>query len=126
MASPGIALRLSPAKARELIDQGQATVIDLTSGLVDQAVRGRIAGAIHVSPDLVLDQNRRVADIVQSLPPLPRDRTVIAYCTCPNEEASARLAAILRREGYDAWALEGGLPAWRAAGFPMEPNSRTA
>lgn len=126
MATPGIALRISPTRAKALIDGGPVTVIDLTSGLVDQAVRGRVPGAIHLDPDLVLDRNRRVGEVLNSLPPLPKDRTVITYCTCPNEEASAKLAQILRQDGYDAWALEGGLPAWRAAGLPMEPNGRTA
>jgi rhodanese-related sulfurtransferase len=49
-------------------------------------------------------------------------KTIIAYCTCPDEEASARLTRVLRDEGYDAWMLDGGLPAWRAAGYPMEVN----
>jgi rhodanese-related sulfurtransferase len=119
-------VRMTPAKAKALIEGGQAVVIDLTSAWVDPAVRGRIPGAIHISPDLILDYNRRSAEILRSLPEIPRDRTVIAYCTCPGEEASARLAEILRSDGYDAWALEGGLPAWRAAGFPMEPNRATA
>ena len=59
-------------------------------------------------------------------PALPRDRTVISYCTCPDEEASARLTQLLRHDGYDAWALAGGLPAWRAAGYPMERIEVTA
>ena len=33
---------------------------------------------------------------------------------------SARAALFLRKQGYDAWALEGGMEAWIAAGYPTE------
>jgi rhodanese-related sulfurtransferase len=33
---------------------------------------------------------------------------------------SARAALFLRKQGYDAWALEGGMKAWIAAGYPTE------
>ncbi|TMD05373.1 MAG: hypothetical protein E6J01_10545 [Chloroflexi bacterium] len=36
------------------------------------------------------------------------------------------MAQFLRRQGRDAWALQGGLAAWRAAGYPMEPKAVTA
>ena len=126
MGTPTAKLRIDPAGARRLIEQGRAVVIDLTSSFLDPAVRSRIEGAIRVSPDLVLDRNRKSADVVASLPALPRDRSIVAYCTCPQEEASARLARLLRHYGYDAWALAGGLPAWRAAGYPMERIEVTA
>ncbi|MEX1020380.1 MAG: hypothetical protein WDZ49_12025 [Litorilinea sp.] len=31
---------------------------------------------------------------------------------------SESAAALLRESGYDAKALEGGFPAWQAAGYP--------
>lgn len=113
--------RIEPAKAKETIESGQAVVVDVTSPIVSQAVRGRIPGAVWVSPREALDLNRPSADLVRSLD-LPRDKTVIAYCTCVDEVGTQRLIRALRREGYDAWLLDGGLPAWRAAGYPMEPN----
>ncbi len=33
---------------------------------------------------------------------------------------SERTAALLRESGYDAQALDGGFPAWEAAGYPVE------
>jgi phage shock protein E len=36
---------------------------------------------------------------------------------------SERAAALLRESGYDASALEGGFPAWEAAGYPVERSS---
>jgi rhodanese-related sulfurtransferase len=36
------------------------------------------------------------------------------------DELSARAALFLRKQGYEAWALEGGLEAWIEAGYPTE------
>jgi rhodanese-related sulfurtransferase len=98
--------RIDPTTAKQSIEAGTAVVIDLTSPLIATAVKGRIPGSLWVSPKEILDRNK----------------TIIAYCTCPEEEASARLTRVLREQGYDAWTLVGGLPGWRAAGFPMEAN----
>jgi rhodanese-related sulfurtransferase len=74
---------IDAARAKETIEAGQAIVLDVTSPFIESAVRGKIPGAVRVSPRDILDVNR---------------------------------------QGYDAWMLEGGLPAWRAAGYPMELN----
>jgi rhodanese-related sulfurtransferase len=115
--------RIEPAKAKQSIDAGEAVVIDLTSPFIGQAVKGQIPSAVWISPRDLLDGNRRRADLIKSLPDLPRDKTIIAYCTCPDDAASVRLTRVLREQGYDAWLLEGGLPAWRAAGYPMEAKA---
>src|SRR5207244_13607312 len=111
--------RIDPATARQTIEAGEAVVLDLTSPLIGGAVRGRIPGALRVSPRDVLDRNRHPADLVSALPELPRDKTIIAYCTCPDEDASARLTRVLPRQGYDAVTLTGGLPALPADGDPV-------
>lgn len=119
--------RIALQAARDAIDAGQAVVLDLTSPFIEPAVRGRIPGARWIAPRQVLDQNRRPSQIIESLGDVvARGKTIIAYCTCPDDEASRRLTRVLRREGYDAWVLEGGLPAWRAAGYPMEANLAAA
>jgi rhodanese-related sulfurtransferase len=117
---------MDPAKAKEAIEAGRAVVLDVTSRFIESAVKGKIPGAVRVSPREILDLNRHAADVVKELPGLSRDKTIIAYCTCPDEEASARLTRVLRDQGYDAWMLDGGLPAWRAAGYPMELNQVAA
>lgn len=113
---------MDAARVKETIEAGQAIILDVTSPFIESAVRGRIPGAVRVSTRDILDVNRHAADVVKDLPSLSHDKTIIAYCTCPDEEASARLTRVLRGQGYDAWMLEGGLPAWRAAGYPMELN----
>lgn len=36
---------------------------------------------------------------------------------------SERVAALLRESGYDAQALDGGFPAWKQAGYPVDSGS---
>ena len=114
--------RIGLANARGKIESGEAVVLDVTSPFLQPAVHSRIPGALPVDPRQVLDTNRPAAEVLTKLPPLPRDRTIIAYCTCPNEMTSARVAHFLQSQGYDAWALRGGLSGWRAAGYPLASN----
>jgi len=37
------------------------------------------------------------------------------------EATSARVAHMLREEGFNAFVIVGGLTAWRKAGNPLEP-----
>jgi phage shock protein E len=37
---------------------------------------------------------------------------------------SERAAALLRESGYEARALDGGFPAWAAAGLPTEATDK--
>lgn len=53
-------------------------------------------------------------------PRLSRGRKVVVSCVY-GFEVSLEAAAALRRLGYDADILAGGLAAWRAAGGPIEP-----
>jgi rhodanese-related sulfurtransferase len=73
----------------------------------------RLPGAIRVPPD---EPEKHLASV-------GRDRPVITYCTCPNEESSTRVAEVLEGHGYeDVHPLEGGFGAWRDAGMPVEPK----
>ena len=49
---------------------------------------------------------------------------IITYCNWPDEEDSARAVQKLMEAEYsNAKALEGGIEAWKAAGFPVEWKS---
>ena len=51
---------------------------------------------------------------------VPRDRDIVTYDSDPEELVSARIAALLIREGCQARALKGGIEQWLAAKFPTE------
>jgi len=53
---------------------------------------------------------------------IPKDKEAIVYCTCPGDKTSR---AILRRaldlQFSKIKFLKGGLEAWKAKGYPVEP-----
>jgi 3-mercaptopyruvate sulfurtransferase SseA len=58
---------------------------------------------------------------------LPRDRDIVVYCACPNEESSARLALRLQRKGFSRIRpLLGGIEAWREQNYPLAPRVAAA
>src|SRR5882762_6363581 len=79
---------IDPATARQTIKAGQAIVLDVTSPFIENAVRGKIPGALRISPRAILDRNRHAADLVNGLPHLSHDKTIIAYFSCNDAEAS--------------------------------------
>jgi Fe-Mn family superoxide dismutase len=55
---------------------------------------------------------------------LPRSRPIVAYCIC-GFQVSGRAVTELRRRGYDARALVGGITAWHAIGGRTVPLDRS-
>ena len=51
---------------------------------------------------------------------LPRDKPIVAYCIF-GFQISGDAVAELRRRGFDARALKGGIGAWHAIGGPTVP-----
>lgn len=45
---------------------------------------------------------------------------VVTYCECPYEASAALLARNLRRAGKTAFALKGGMEAWKRGGYACE------
>ena len=51
---------------------------------------------------------------------LPRDRPIAVYCIC-GFQVSGTAVTELRKRGYDARALVGGITAWHAIGGSTVP-----
>ncbi len=95
-----------------LINSGNAPVILDVRSALQQATHGRIPGARTWT---ALDGGPQAAD-------LPPDQEVVLYCACPNEVSAARIAKQLKAAGFrHVRPLAGGIEAWRAAGYPLEP-----
>jgi rhodanese-related sulfurtransferase len=95
-------------------------IIDVraTSGLLNSD--NKIIGAIHV-------KLRRLKSRL-ALPPLkdvPRNREVVTYCACPNDESAVRAAQVLLESGFTrVHVLKGGWVVWRKANGQVEPMVR--
>ena len=56
---------------------------------------------------------------------VPRNRDIVLYCACPNDEASIRAAQILRESGFQQiYILKGGWVSWKKANGQTEPMVR--
>ncbi len=103
--------RISPTALRAEQETGTApTVLDVRDA-ADYAA-GHVPGAWHIP----------AADLAGRLGEIPRGRPVVTYCTLrhPGAARSERAAAVLREHGFHARVLDGGLPAWHAAGLPVD------
>jgi Fe-Mn family superoxide dismutase len=60
------------------------------------------------------------AALPQWIEELPRDRPIAVYCIC-GFQVSGNAVNELRRRGYNARALAGGITAWHAIGGPTVP-----
>jgi|SRR5882672_8995164 len=94
------------------------TIIDVRSITETANDEIKIKGAIHV-------KLRRLKYRL-GFPPLkdvPRDREVVTYCACPNDEAGVRAAQILWDAGFKrVRVLKGGWVAWQKANGQLEPS----
>jgi rhodanese-related sulfurtransferase len=76
----------------------------------------KLPGAIRLDPEEI-EAGRAKLDAD------PR-QLIVAYCTSPDEQTSARMVAILRQRGYvNARILKGGLGGWTNARLPVEAKS---
>ena len=105
--------RISVAELYELIQAGAAPVVIDVRSPTARALEPRwIPGAIHVP----------LEEVDRHIGHLPRDRDIVLYCTCPSEASAARVAKILMSHGFkQVRPLHGGLDAWIAAGYAVEP-----
>jgi phage shock protein E len=102
-------------EARELIARDSTVVlVDVRTAEEYRGPLGRLSGALHIPVDsleLALDR----------LAPL-KGRRMVIYCRSGRRSMNA--TAFLRRRGYDAVNLEGGILRWRELNFPVVIEGR--
>jgi hydroxyacylglutathione hydrolase len=110
----------STATVRQLRDRLARSGGDRSNGLPlvldvrqrDEYERGHVPGAVHIMAGHLPD---RLAE-------LPRDRPIVTICAAGYRSAVA--AGLLRQAGFhDVTSIGGGVPAWQAAGYPLERGS---
>lgn len=99
-------------RARQLAGD-DITVIDVRDPA--EYAAGHLPGAVNIP----------AAELPARLAEVPPGRPVVPYCTMRHRGSSRseRAAALLRGSGHEARALDGGLPAWREAGLPVEAGA---
>ncbi len=103
--------RLTPEALRELMEQGEPLfLVDLRHPLDYLPDPRTLPGAMVLTPD-------RLVEVGQEI---PRDRDVVLFCTCPNEETAVRMALTVRKMGVTrVRPLLGGFEGWKERGYPL-------
>ena len=99
---------LAPERVKELVEGGEAQLVDVREPYEWDA--GRIPGALHIELE-------RLAGLAEEL---DREKPVVFQCRMGRRSALATQA--FRAAGYDAYNMTGGIKAWADAGLPLEPD----
>lgn len=102
---------MEPVSRQELASRmkdGLVTVIDVRP--TDEFALGRLPGAINVP----------LSELGSRLPDLHSGKEIVAYCRGPWCVMAFEAVAELRKRGFSARRLDGGLPEWQIAGMPLE------
>jgi len=89
------------------IAAGSVTVLDVRPA--DEYTAGHIPGALNMT----------LTDIERIVPMLDPAAEIVAYCRGPYCVYAYQAVTALRRRGFTARRLDGGLPEWREDGRPV-------
>jgi rhodanese-related sulfurtransferase len=103
--------RIKCEELKKMIDSKTADILVVSNDLQESFEKGHIPGAISFP----------WADTLKVPVALPRNKTLILYCSCSHEEDSSDMAAKLARFGYrNVKLLEGGFLKWSELKYPIE------
>ena len=98
---------ISPEKARQLVDAGEAVLVDVRENW--EWMTSRIPGATLIP----------MSELPQRIGEIPTGRPVIVYCAVG--QRSAAVVEALRQMGHDrAYNIAGGIVAWMNGQYPVE------
>ena len=118
-ASPVEMITADELKAK-VASNHPVTIIDVRSSEGFAASSTTIKDAIHFK---VRKIRARLA--FPPLKDLPRDREIVTYCACPNDQSSIAAAQILKASGFTrVKVLQGGWHEWLRVNGPVQPKQR--
>jgi len=98
---------IEQAAAKQLVDQNGATLLDVRDA--EAYLVAHVPGALQIP----------LSRVEGEVPFLPKEKTIVAYCTCPHDEAAIEAVQILQHAGVqNAKVLRGGLQEWTRLGYP--------
>jgi rhodanese-related sulfurtransferase len=95
-------------KAREALASSDALAIDVRDR--DSWLEGHVPGALLIARD----------ELESRLEEIPKQGRLIVVSD--DASAAAEAAEALGERGFDAVALDGGMKAWKRAGFTLQPS----
>ena len=111
---PSVLITIDEIKGKKL-DGERPIVLDVRSDKSYAESNQRIPGGIRIDPA------RAAFDVRERM--ISEDNFIIAYCTCPNDKTSIRVAQELRNAGFaNAYAVQGGMTALAEYAVPKTPE----
>jgi rhodanese-related sulfurtransferase len=105
--------RIDQAELKAFVDANNVTLLDVRDA--DSYLASHIPGALQIP----------LARVEGEVPYLPRAKPIVAYCTCPHDEAAVEAVQVLEHAGFrGARALRGGLQEWTRLGYPTVTGGR--
>ena len=98
---------ISPTSAVQLINHQNAVVIDIRPN--DIYRKGHIIDAQSISQQEMKNSLKKLEKF--------KNKPIIIVCSAGIE--SQKVAALLLKQGYNAFSLTGGIRAWNNAGMPL-------
>ena len=118
---PAVATITAEELKAKIAGNQPVTIIDVRSPQGYAASTTTIKGAIHFKA-------RKLKSRLKYAPlkDLPKDREIVTYCACPNDESSISAAQVLQASGFTrVRVLQGGWNEWLRAKGPVEPRLKT-
>ena len=117
-AAPAVEMITAEELKAKLAANQPITIIDVRSAEGYAASSTTIKGALHF-------KLRKLKSRVSFAPlkDLPKDREIVTYCACPNDQSSKSAAQTLQASGFTrVKVLQGGWHEWLKAGGPVQPK----
>jgi rhodanese-related sulfurtransferase/predicted transcriptional regulator len=104
-----------PVPMKELLERARkGDVVILDTRPAHEFAAGHIAGALSVP----------LEDLQERLRKLPKTKEYVAYCRGPYCIYADHAVELLRKNGRRARRLADGFPEWKAAGLPVETETK--
>jgi S1-C subfamily serine protease/rhodanese-related sulfurtransferase len=109
--------RVAPTQVIGFIERGlNPMLLDVRTRTDYETSPLKLPASVRIDPESILKTDQF------EIPAEPK-QIVVAYDTTPDEATSAAVIQVLRKRGYDARILKGGLGGWTNARLPVEAKS---
>jgi rhodanese-related sulfurtransferase len=106
-----LAVETDPSDVKADLDKGVQGLLLVDARSAEKFSAGHVPGALNLPYRAITEETAAG---------LPKDRTLVVYCTSVSCNASAKAAVRLAALGFRVKEMVGGIEAWADEGYPVE------
>lgn len=106
-----LAFETDPSDVKADLDKGVSGLLVVDARSAERFAAGHVPGALSLPYRTITGETAAA---------LPRDKTLVVYCTSVSCNASAKAAVRLSALGFRVKEMVGGMAAWVGEGYPVE------